>query len=86
MNMELPPGWRGYGAKDFINHPDAPRREQEIEQLRQSMAGASRFELQNMLMPYEQLMPERYRRRNARLGENERGEIEIRETGSGEKQ
>jgi hypothetical protein len=22
--MELPPGWRGYGAKDYIDHPDTP--------------------------------------------------------------
>src|SRR6185295_299967 len=21
MGMELPPGWRGYGAKDYIDHP-----------------------------------------------------------------
>ena len=22
MRMELPPGWRGYGARDYIDHPD----------------------------------------------------------------
>ena len=22
--MELPPGWRGYGAKDYVDHPDTP--------------------------------------------------------------
>ena len=22
MQMELPPGWRGYGAKDYVDHPD----------------------------------------------------------------
>ena len=26
MRMELPPGWRGYGAKDYIDHPDTARR------------------------------------------------------------
>ena len=26
MKMELPPGWRGYGAKDHIDHPDTARR------------------------------------------------------------
>jgi hypothetical protein len=26
MQMELPPGWRGYGAKDYIDHPDTTRR------------------------------------------------------------
>ena len=24
MTMELPPGWRGYGAKDYVDHPDTP--------------------------------------------------------------
>ena len=24
MTMELPPGWRGYGAKDYVDHPDVP--------------------------------------------------------------
>ena len=28
--MELPPGWRGYGAKDYIDHPDTPRRADEV--------------------------------------------------------
>ena len=23
--MELPPGWRGYGAKDYVEHPDTAR-------------------------------------------------------------
>ena len=26
MGMELPPGWRGYGAKNYVDHPDTPRR------------------------------------------------------------
>jgi fumarate reductase flavoprotein subunit len=24
MQMELPPGWRGYGAKDYVDHPTRP--------------------------------------------------------------
>jgi transketolase N-terminal domain/subunit len=31
MKMELPPGWRGYGAKDHIDHPDTAKRLAEIE-------------------------------------------------------
>ena len=27
--MELPPGWRGYGAKDYVDHPDTPQRQAE---------------------------------------------------------
>ena len=32
QKMELPPGWRGYGAKDYIDHPGygcAPRRNRQ---------------------------------------------------------
>ena len=32
--MELPPGWRGYGAKDYIDHPDTAARLAEIEELK----------------------------------------------------
>ena len=38
--MELPPGWRGYGAKDYIDHPDTPARAAEVEAVRQKAAGA----------------------------------------------
>jgi fumarate reductase flavoprotein subunit len=53
MKMELPPGWRGYGAKDHIDHPDTARRVAEIEALKQQRDGADRFALQEKLMPYE---------------------------------
>ena len=29
--MELPPGWRGYGAKDYTDHPDTAARQAEVE-------------------------------------------------------
>jgi fumarate reductase flavoprotein subunit len=68
-HMELPPGWRGYGSRDHIEHPDTPQRAAEVEA---AAAGASdRFELQHRLMPYTHLLPECYRGRNARLGEND---------------
>src|SRR5512137_1865491 len=51
--MELPPGWRGYGAKDYVDHPDTPVRAAEVEAVKQKMAGASRFAVQQALMPYE---------------------------------
>jgi fumarate reductase flavoprotein subunit len=69
MKMELPPGWRGYGAKDHIDHPDTPRRVAEIEALKQARDGADRFAVQGKLMPYEHLMPQTLRGRNERLGE-----------------
>ena len=69
MQMELPPGWRGYGAKDYIEHPDTARRQGEIEALRAGMPGASRIDVQRALMRYEDWLPERYRGRNERLDE-----------------
>jgi fumarate reductase flavoprotein subunit len=67
--MELPPGWRGYGAKDYIDHPDTPQRVAAVEALKQKMADAPRFAVQESLMPYESLLPERYRGRNERIDE-----------------
>ncbi|MEO5676550.1 MAG: hypothetical protein ABIQ84_03310, partial [Usitatibacter sp.] len=67
--MELPPGWRGYGAKDYIDHPDTVARRTEVEAARGRNAGTDRFALQEALMPYEQLLPEVLRGRNERLDE-----------------
>ena len=68
MAMELPPGWRGYGAKDHIDHAATAQRVAAIEALGEQ-APMDRFALQHALMPYEHLLPERFRGRNARLGE-----------------
>ena len=68
MGMELPPGWRGYGAKDYIDHPDTPKRIAEIDAVKQGADG-DRFALQQKLMPYEHLLPERFRGRNERIDE-----------------
>jgi fumarate reductase flavoprotein subunit len=67
--MELPPGWRGYGAKDYVDHPDTPKRAAEVEALKQKMAGAPRFAVQEALMPYASLLPARFRGRNERIDE-----------------
>jgi len=69
MRMELPPGWRGYGAKDYIDHPDTPRRAAEIDALKGRLAGADRFSVQNALMPYEHLLPPGLRGKNERIDE-----------------
>ena len=63
--MELPPGWRGYGAKDYTDHPDTAARQAEVDAKKK--ATADRFELQRTLMPYEQLLPETLRGRNERI-------------------
>jgi len=67
--MELPPGWRGYGAKDYIEHPDTPQRAAQVEAVRSTMNGASRFAVQDALMPYKEMLPERFRGVNERLDE-----------------
>ncbi|KPL28697.1 MAG: fumarate reductase [Acidithiobacillales bacterium SM1_46] len=65
--MELPPGWRGYGARDHIHHPDTATREKEVEALKAKLASSDRFAVQQALMPYEQLLPPRLRGRNERI-------------------
>ena len=69
MRMELPPGWRGYGAKDYVEHPDTPLRQQQIEATRRKLAGESRIAVQQALMPYEQWLPQILRGRNERIDE-----------------
>ena len=69
MKMELPPGWRGYGAKDYVDHPDTAQRQAEVAALRERLAGADRYALQEALLPYEHQLPERLRGRNERVDE-----------------
>ncbi|MBZ0250014.1 MAG: fumarate reductase flavoprotein subunit [Burkholderiales bacterium] len=66
--MELPPGWRGYGAKDYIDHPDTPERQKAVEAIRAQYAN-DRFAMQKALMDYEHLLPEILRGRNERIDE-----------------
>jgi fumarate reductase flavoprotein subunit len=66
--MELPPGWRGYGAKDYIDHPDTPERQKQVEAIRAQHA-SNRFAMQKALMPYEHLLPEVLRGLNERIDE-----------------
>ena len=67
--MEIPPGWRGYGAKDYIDHPDTPVRQKEVEAIKAAQGGAGRFAVQQALMPYEDLLPPPFRGRNERIDE-----------------
>jgi fumarate reductase flavoprotein subunit len=65
--MELPPGWRGYGAKDYTDHPDTAARQADVDAIKQKIE--DRFERQRALMPYEQLLPQRVRGKNERIDE-----------------
>jgi fumarate reductase flavoprotein subunit len=67
--MELPPGWRGYGAKDYVEHPDTPERLKEIEAVKAKLGAVDRFTRQHALMHFEHLVPERFRGRNERIDE-----------------
>jgi succinate dehydrogenase flavoprotein subunit len=67
--MELPPGWRGYGAKDYIDHPDTAARAAEVAAVRERMNGAERQAVQQALMPYDDLLPPALRGRNERIDE-----------------
>jgi fumarate reductase flavoprotein subunit len=65
--MELPPGWRGYGAKDYTDHPDTLARQAEVDTTKQRIG--DRFERQRALMAYEHLLPPPLRGRNERIDE-----------------
>ena len=67
MHMELPPGFRGYGVRNIIDHPLTALRQAEVEEMR--AAETDRHALQSHLMAFKQYLPERYRSRNARLDE-----------------
>jgi fumarate reductase flavoprotein subunit len=68
--MELPPGWRGYGARDYIDHPDTAARQAQVESVRASHGHADRVRLQEALMPFEHLLPPTLRGRNERIDES----------------
>jgi fumarate reductase flavoprotein subunit len=65
--MELPPGWRGYGAKDYTDHPETAARQTEVDAAKERYS--DRFERQRALMPYEHLLPKPVRGRNERIDE-----------------
>jgi len=67
--MELPPGWRGYGAKNYIEHPETAVRQAEVDAIRARLCQDDRFAVQHALLPFDHLLPLRLRGRNERLDE-----------------
>jgi fumarate reductase flavoprotein subunit len=63
--MELPPGFRGYGVKNILEHPQSATRQAAVDALCQ--AEPDRHARQNTLMPFAQFLPPKYRGRNERL-------------------
>ena len=69
MKMEIPPAFRGYGAKgNIIENPLSAKRQEEVDNLRAKLEaeGKSRHEIQDALMHYE-LQP-KYKALNERAG------------------
>ncbi|WP_267523121.1 fumarate reductase flavoprotein subunit [Campylobacter sp. MG1] len=72
MKMEMPPAFRGYGAKgNIIENPLSEKRQAEVDSIREKMEaeGKNRVEIQEALMPYE-LQP-RFKAANERIGANQ---------------
>jgi fumarate reductase flavoprotein subunit len=67
--MELPPGWRGYGAKDYTEHPDTRARQAEVDAVKERCT--NRYDRQHALMPYTHLLPESLRGRNERVDDDD---------------
>ena len=70
MQMEIAPGFRGYGAKgNIIENPLSAKRQAQIDAITQEIQakGGDRYELQEALMPFD-LQPY-YKAKNQRLGD-----------------
>jgi fumarate reductase flavoprotein subunit len=63
--MEMPPGWRGYGANDHIPHPDAAIRQAEVDALKTKHVDTLSREA--ALGPFRRQLPSGLREPNARL-------------------
>lgn len=67
--MEIPPAFRGYGAKGMtIEHELSIKRQDEVDAIREKLEaeGKDRYEIQEALMHYE--LPLNYKEKNERLG------------------
>jgi len=63
--MELPPGFRGYGTRNIVEHPDTEARQAEVDAARDGRG--DRRAMQESLMPFRQLLPAKYRTDNERV-------------------
>ena len=70
MTMELPPAFRGYGAKGMIiEHPDSEKRQAQVDEIVEKLEaeGKDRHEIQDALMSFD--LPMNYREKNERVGD-----------------
>ncbi len=70
--MELPPGFRGYGKDLTKHHEDTKLRQEMVDATKERLEtnGYDRFDIQEALMPFIEKLPKKYQNRNERLGEN----------------
>ena len=67
--MEMPPAFRGYGAKgNIIENPLSEKRQAEVDAIREKMEkeGKGRYEIQDALMHYE--LQAKYKAPNQKIG------------------
>lgn len=72
MKMEMPPAFRGYGAKGMmIEHELSAKRQEEVDKIREDMEadGKDRIEIQHAIMPFT-LQPY-FKALNERLGDTQ---------------
>jgi len=70
MTMEMPPAFRGYGAKGMIIENElSEKRQAEVDELTEKFEseGKDRHEIQHALMPFD--LPMNYREKNERAGD-----------------
>ncbi|CAI8191959.1 MAG: Fumarate reductase flavoprotein subunit [Arcobacter lacus] len=70
MTMEMPPAFRGYGAKGMIiEHPDSEKRQAIVDETVEKLEaeGKDRHEVQDALMPFD--LPMNYKEKNERVGD-----------------
>jgi len=70
--MEMPPGFRGYGKDLTLHNDQTPIRQSAVDAITKELEsqGKDRFEIQNAVMPFMDKLPKKYRGINERLGEN----------------
>ncbi|RWS48112.1 fumarate reductase flavoprotein subunit, partial [Arcobacter venerupis] len=70
MTMEMPPAFRGYGAKGMIIENElSEKRQLEVDEISEKLSaeGKDRHEIQHALMPFD--LPMNYRENNERAGD-----------------
>ena len=70
--MEMPPGFRGYGKDLTLHNEQTPIRQSAVDAIKKELEsqGKDRFEIQNAMMPFRDKLPKKYQGINERLGEN----------------